>query len=102
MLVGSTSKYPISVNFPAAMSVQRKRTQTRTVVGFEKQIPTYILVVINGCQVGKMFANQHRITQVLHVKNQGSRVHVLVLFIEFIAEQQVLVVFCQPALVGIE
>ena len=94
-------KIPDFSQFSSGDIRQRKHPQTRTVVGLEKQIPNHILVVINGCQIRKMFANQHRITQVLHVKNQGSRVHALVLLIEFIAEQQVLVVFRQPALVGV-
>ena len=48
-----------------------------------------------------MFTNQHWITQVLNIKNQGSRVYPLVLLIEFIAEQQVFMILGQPALVGI-
>ena len=48
-----------------------------------------------------MLANQHGIAQVLHVVNQGPCIDALVLLVQFIAQQQVFVVFRQPTLVGI-
>ena len=48
-----------------------------------------------------MLTDEHRVGQILYVKNQGAGVDALVLLVQFISEEQVLVVLGQPALMGI-
>src|SRR5690606_38253724 len=75
--------------------------QTAAVVGLIDVAAPHILVVVNGWRGAIMEADQNGRSQAGHVKDAGAGVVSKTLLIQFVVNQQILVIVGQPSLVGV-
>ena len=79
--------------------VQLEDAQARAVVGLVHHAVAGVHVVVNGGGGADVRADERHVVEVLHVEDVGAGVDGAL--VQLVAEQDVLVVFGQPALVGV-
>ena len=81
--------------------VHVEHAQTSAVVALVGNAILDVQVVVDGRRVGHKGPGQKRVVEVFHIEEIGGGVHPALLFVQFVAHHEVLVVFRQPPLVGV-